>query len=119
LGLEEKTSYGPDRCAKAMAALRNLNAKQIPSVIYAMFDDCVKESWASGYKGAYPAYHASTKLDGLYAWLTSLGYVMSDEEKTLQDGTHELYHRQEAEAKEKAAVKEGAKQEGGTVDASE
>jgi len=30
-------------------------------------------------------------LDRLYGFLCSLGYEMSDEEKALQDGTHELY----------------------------
>ena len=99
LGLEEKTSYGSDRGIKALAALQKLDVKQIPGAIYALFDDSTKESYASGYSGAYPGYHKSTKLDGLYLWLTSMGYQMSDEEKALQDGTHELYHQQEDETK--------------------
>ena len=93
LGLEGKTSYGFDRGIKALAALQKLDIKQIPSAIYALFNDSAKESYASGFRGAYPGYQKSTKLDGLYLWLTSLGYQMSDEEKTLQDGTHELFHR--------------------------
>ena len=107
LGLEERAAYGSERGKKALAAFQNLDVKQIPNVIYAMFDDSAKENWASGYRGAYPAHQASTKLDGLYTWLTALGYVMSDEEKALQDGTHELYHRQEAEEKAKAPSEEG------------
>ena len=31
------------------------------------------------------------RLDFLYKILTELGYEMSDEEKALQDGTHELF----------------------------
>ena len=31
------------------------------------------------------------KFDGVYKFLCELGYEMSDEEKALQDGTHELY----------------------------
>ncbi len=99
LGLEEKTSYSSDWGIKAIAALQKLDAKQIPSVVYTLFDDSTKECYATGYHGAYPGYHKSTKLDGLYLWLTSLGYQMSDEEKALQDGTHEVFHRQESEAK--------------------
>ena len=30
-------------------------------------------------------------LDALYAWLQGMGYEMSDGEKALQDGTHELF----------------------------
>ena len=36
---------------------------------------------------------ASSKLTGLYGWLASLGYEMSEDEKALLDGTHELLHR--------------------------
>lgn len=95
LGLEEKTSYSSDRGIKALAALQKLDVKQIASAIYALFDDSKKENYASGFRGAYPGYAKSTKLDGLYLWLTSLGYQMSDEEKALQDGTHELFREGE------------------------
>lgn len=101
LGLEEKASYDPERGVKALAALQKLDVKQIPSTIYALFDNSKKESYANGYQNAYPEYRRSTKLDGLYLWLTSLGYQMSGEEKALQDGTHELYHIKEPEEKAK------------------
>lgn len=112
LGLEEKTSYGSDRGIKALAALQKLNVKQIPSAVYALFDDSKKEHYASGFRGAYPGYAKSTKLDGLYLWLTSLGYQMSDEEKALQDGTHKLYHMKEPEEKAPTTSATGADQEG-------
>lgn len=112
LGLEEKTSYGSDRGIKALAALQKLDVKQIPGAVYALFDDGKKESYATGYHGAYPGYHKSTKLDGLYLWLTSLGYQMSDKEKALQDGTHELYHMKEPEKKAPAPAAAEADQEG-------
>ena len=99
LGLEEKTAYISDRGDKALTALQKLDVKQIPSAVYALFGDSSKESYAAGYHGAYPEYHKSSKLDGLYLWLTSLGYQMSDEEKALQNGTHELYHMKELEEK--------------------
>lgn len=31
------------------------------------------------------------KLDDLYNWLCALGYEMSDEEKAMQDGSHEVF----------------------------
>ena len=37
------------------------------------------------------AYQENESLDFLYKILTELGYEMSDEEKALQDGTHELF----------------------------
>lgn len=104
LGLDEETSYSSDRGIKALAALQNLDVKQIPSAIYALFNDSTKESYASGYSGDYPGYKKTAKLDGLYLWLTSLGYQMSDEEKALQDGTHELYHMKKFEEKAKEVL---------------
>lgn len=112
LELEETTSYAPDRGIKALAALQKLDVKQVPSAVYSLFDDSEKESYASGYHGSYPEYRRSTKLDGLYLWLTSLGYQMSDEEKALQDGTHELYHMKKPEEKTPAPAAAEANQEG-------
>lgn len=40
--------------------------------------------WSGGYQG-------NDKLDALYVLLEGLGYEMSDEERALRDGTHELY----------------------------
>ena len=42
--------------------------------------------------GVYNAkYQKNTRLDFIYKHLCALGYEMSDEEKALLDGTHELY----------------------------
>lgn len=59
-------------------------------VIYEGFCD-TNETYHSSWKGAYPNHTANIKLDILYAWLVSLGYEMSDEEKAMQDGTHEVF----------------------------
>ncbi len=40
-------------------------------------------------------YTENTGLDMLYDTLTKLGYQMSDEEKAMRDGTHELYVKEE------------------------
>ena len=55
---------------------------------------------ASGNKGEYydrgygehvPKWHDNDKLNMIYEYLEKLGYEKSDEEKALQDGTHELF----------------------------
>lgn len=56
-------------------------------------------SWArmdsrdSHYYDYYGKYCENQKLDDVYASLAKFGYVMSDEEKAMCDGTHELYLR--------------------------
>jgi len=55
---------------------------------YCLFDD--RET--HGYSNVYRAEHReNNSLDDLYTLLEKLGYGMSDEEKALQDGSHELF----------------------------
>lgn len=49
-----------------------------------------------GYHGWDGRYEGNNDLDMLYDLLQSLGYQMSDEEKALQDGSHELYREEKA-----------------------
>ena len=102
LGLEG-SGWAMDRAAKAVDALREMSERQIPVLIYALFNDNIKESWSDSYRKEYPKHNVSAKLKGLYAWLTPLGYEMSEEEKTLLDGTHELF-QQKPMAGHKAAI---------------
>jgi ParB family chromosome partitioning protein len=45
-----------------------------------------------GYYGTqFPEFKANKNLDLIYDFMCKLGYEMSTEEKQLQDGTHELY----------------------------
>lgn len=50
------------------------------------------KEWDSNIRAYVIAYKPNDTLDILYTFLTSLGYEMSDEEKAMQDGTHELFH---------------------------
>lgn len=100
LGVETER-YDAERGAKALAAVKDMKSSDIPALIYAMFDDSAKENCTTGYKVLFPDYKASSKLMGLYDWLTLLGYEMSDEEKALRDGTHELFHRGQTAPREK------------------
>lgn len=67
------------------------NNKEIKSLVYAMFNDGKNRSFACGYRGRFPEHSVNTALCALYDWLCSLGYEMSDEEKAMRDGTHELF----------------------------
>ena len=62
---------------------------------YASFDDerinYFWWRWDSAKHSMACAYQENESLDFLYKILTELGYEMSDEEKALQDGTHELF----------------------------
>lgn len=51
--------------------------------------------WDAERRGMVCTYEKNEKLDFLYKTLTELGYEMSDEEKALQDGTHELFREYE------------------------
>ena len=48
----------------------------------------------------FPSHSSSKTLDFIYKYLCELGYGMSDEEKALQDGTHELFKHEESEESE-------------------
>jgi len=99
LGLEG-SGWAMDRAAKAVDALREMSERQIPVLIYALFNDNRKESWSDSYRKEYPKHNVSAKLKGLYAWLAPLGYEMSEEERTLLDGTHGLFHIEDHEGAE-------------------
>ncbi len=60
-------------------------------LVYASFGDSDELSFAQGWQREYPKYDPCPKLAVLYDWLISLGYEMSDEEKAMRDGTHELF----------------------------
>jgi ParB family chromosome partitioning protein len=91
----DTTNYVANQSELAMAAFENVGVKDIPKLIYANFGDNKENGYAEGYKGNWPKYRGDTRknvqLDALYKWLCSLGYEMSDDEKALQDGTHELF----------------------------
>lgn len=65
-------------------------------MVYALFGDDVKQMCVGdSYRGDWPAYQLSVKLDLIYNWLTKLGYEMSTEEMQLLNGEHAGYHAKE------------------------
>lgn len=76
----------------AIKAITTMNIDTlIPEVVYAIFQDRKENGYHSIYKGEWPKREENLLLDALYAWLQRMGYKMSDSEKALQDGTHELF----------------------------
>lgn len=53
--------------------------------------------WDSESRGMVCSYEENEKLDFLYEILAELGYEMSDEEKALQDGSHDLFQGVDAQ----------------------
>lgn len=58
---------------------------------YFIFEDHERQSYISKYPGTGNARYINSKLNSIYNYLTMLGYVMSDEEKQLRDGTHPIF----------------------------
>lgn len=95
LGMEGEYGYDSEKRAYAVAeGLSKLSGKDFPKLIYAGFHDDGKTlKYTGGYSSEYPKYKTNYALDMLYAWLCSLGYLMSDTEKALANGTHPLFSR--------------------------
>lgn len=67
--------------------------KLLLNLVYAGFDDDKSTDYL-GWDGGFNDVHCEfNPLDELYKFLEALGYEMSDAEKSLQDGTHELFYK--------------------------
>lgn len=80
---------------------------------YCKFGDSEQKSYFRAYRYNYTIDHyENSELDRIYEALVALGYEMSDEEKQLQDGTHELLDKKEPEApsNEQGAEEDGEKE---------
>ena len=84
-------SYSEDRRFQCIAAVKENLPEITPQLIYAAFDDNGRDFSHSTYTKIWPEHERNVMLDLLYEWLVSMGYQMSDEEKAMQDGTHEIF----------------------------
>lgn len=76
----------------ATKAVGKTPEKALLRMIYARLGDGKSEGYFRSYWNSYTMQHEENeKLDRIYALLVKLGYEMSDDEKALQDGTHELF----------------------------
>lgn len=91
IGVDPDGKYDEVR-SRAIKAITTMDLGTIiPDVVYASFQDSKENGYHSSYKGEWPKHEENLMLDALYAWLNGMGYEMSDSEKALQDGTHELF----------------------------
>jgi ParB family chromosome partitioning protein len=91
LDIDDDTDY-PTLRAMVGAEIERNPEYTLLACAYASCDYDENEYWRREWSdGAYHhVYKANDKLDQLYDFLISLGYEMSDEEKAMRDGTHEL-----------------------------
>ena len=92
--IDEDTEFFEDKARiMTVADLNPLYA--LLAVSYATLDGERLGYWESQWSSEQRLYcyehKGNEKLDDLYSWLCRLGYEMSDEEKTMQDGTHEVF----------------------------
>lgn len=71
--------------------LANKPQKMIPAMIYKSFENDPKRCYYELPYNEYPKHKENVWLDNEYDWLIALGYEMSDEERKLRDGTHEVF----------------------------
>ena len=74
-------------------ALREKPSRAIPAMIYLYFENDRNARYYTDPYDDFPKHRKCTWLDGLYDWLISLGYEMSDEERALRDGSHPIFKR--------------------------
>lgn len=79
--------------ANMSAAVNESPERALLFLAYGISGDSKNESYYQSW-GDMP-YRENDDLDKLYALLLTLGYGMSDEERQMQDGTHELYYAYE------------------------
>lgn len=88
----EKTSDRyQDNVDAAYAFLKSRPTRAIPALVYISFNDSVANGYYQTQYKDYPKHNENPALDSLYDWLISLGYEMSDDERKLRRGTHEVF----------------------------
>ncbi len=111
LGVERT---GDERMIKAWEAYAKLSPKDMAKLVYAYFNDRETET-CTGHCGRseFPVFARNAKLEMLYNWLWELGYVMSNEETALLNGTHEAYKKTASQSQDPKGDKAGKEGEGG------
>lgn len=84
---DEEMLVNLDELTASTAATDALYAK----LAYFLFDDSKDNSYIDKYPGTGNVRDINSGLNSIYNYLTTLSYVMSDEEKQLRDGTHPIF----------------------------
>lgn len=100
--LSEIDTKDQQECETALSKIVNdAPEKMLLNYVYTLFGDN-NDNGYMGWNyihgcGLYDSYDNNPGLDLLYKFLEDLGYEMSDDEKSLQDGTHELFYKPDTE----------------------
>lgn len=82
--------WDPKRGEQALKKIKKCDVSIYPKMVYNYFGDKNDLRYFDGSAKCFPTYYHNMHLDAIYDWLISLGYEMSDDERKLRDGTHEL-----------------------------
>ena len=96
----EKTSDNyTENQAAFKKAMCDKSGKAVPALIYLYFESNSNNKYYQERYDDFPTYSKNECLDGLYEWLMSLGYEMSDDEVGLMNGTHPIFKEHAADGK--------------------
>ena len=97
MGVDSDNEYSGEADKQKSLSLRDfswINGDNAPRLVYSLFGDSPANNCAGDYKKHCPKHRDSDELRALYYWLTELGYEMSDAERQLCDGTHEVFKQE-------------------------
>lgn len=84
--------YDSNTWEKALAALDEKGEKVWPVLVWCALGDGADRKTYGGWRGGeFPRFAENKELKRIYTFLEDLGYVKSDVERQLMNGTHELY----------------------------
>ena len=89
--LEIETEPYDTKAERTVRSAAVCSSSSYPVIIHTLFGDKSDNGYFKAYYNSFPKHTENYKLDLLYDWLIKLGYEMSDVEKDLMHGTHELF----------------------------
>ncbi len=94
---DEFEDWGDDKSTEYMLDLIKTESKKKAGIFLLKYAYALsKDKKNNGYYSSWSVeYSTNNRLDLIYDFLCKLGYEMSDEEKALRDGTHEMFIKEE------------------------
>lgn len=79
--------------ASSAKVIGDASEKMLLDYVYALSGDSEYNNYVAYNGSFYDNFQKNPKMDWIYVFLETLGYEMSDTEKSLQDGTNELFYK--------------------------
>lgn len=96
IGVDKANLGYEERKAAFEKIYREKPERVIPAMIYLYFECSTGHNYCLISKQSPPQHYENPWLNALYDWLITLGYEMSDDEKALRNGTHEVFGNERA-----------------------